>query len=319
MNPLQYCPEFVEGSPPVVSANGGSSSCSLLDNSVKAYPETELVEVEGSHSSTFSTLLSIYQKFSSTNNSNGRSLKLFFLLITMFLICNESSAQSKQRQSANQIWLGYFNQTRFNNKWGLWADVHLRTKEDFVSDLSQGILRLGLTYYLTDDLKLTAGYAYVNHFPAENHKNISQPEHRPWQQLQWHTRYPKLRLMQWFRLEERYRRKILNDDKLDGGYNFNFRARYNFFSQFPLSKKSFQPGTFSFVVNDEVHINFGKQIINNYFDQNRFFVGFAYHVNKHDNLQFGYMNLFQQLAAGNRYRSNHVARLFYFHNLDLRH
>ena len=30
------------------------------------------------------------------------------------------------------------------------------------------------------------------------------------------------------------------------------------------------------------------------------------------------MNLFQQLAAGNRYRSNHVARLFYFHNLDLR-
>ena len=302
-------------SPPVATLR--SSSCSSLNNSVKVYTDTELVEVEGPPSSTFSTLLSIYKKFSSANNINGRSLKLFFLLITMFLICNVSSAQSKQTQSANQIWLGYFNQTRFNNKWGLWADVHLRTKEDFVSDLSQGILRLGLTYYLTDDLKLTAGYAYVNHFPAENHKNISQPEHRPWQQLQWHTRYPKLRLMQWFRLEERWRRKILNDDKLADGYSFNFRARYNFFSQFPLSKKSFQSGTFSFVVNDEVHINFGKQIINNYFDQNRFFVGFAYHVNKHDNFQFGYMNLFQQLASGNRYRSNHVARVFYFHNIDL--
>jgi len=48
-------------------------------------------------------------------------------------------------------------------------------------------------------------------------------------------------------------------------------------------------------------------------------VGFAYHINKHDNFQFGYMNVFQQLAAGNLYRSNHVARLFYFHNLDLRH
>ena len=87
---------------------------------------------------------------------------------------------------------------------------------------------------------------------------------------------------------------------------------------FPLSKKRFQPKSLSFVVNDEVHINFGKQIVYNYFDQNRFFLGFTYHVNKHDNLQFGYMNVFQQLAAGNKYRSNHVARVFYFHNLDLR-
>lgn len=124
--------------------------------------------------------------------------------------------------------------------------------------------------------------------------------------------------MQWFRLEERWRRKILNNDELASGYIFNFRIRYNFFSQLALSKKRFQPNTLSFVVNDEVHVNFGKQIINNYFDQNRFFLGFNYHLNKHDNLQFGYMNLFQQLAAGNRYRSIHVARLFFFHNLDLR-
>ncbi len=272
-----------------------------------------------SHSSAFSLLRILYRKsFSSANSFKHRSLKLFFLFITCFIICDESNAQVKQTQSDNQVWLAYFNQTRFSNKWGLWADVHLRTKEEFFTKFSQGIIRLGLTYYLTDDAKITTGYAYVNHFPSDNHKNISQPEHRPWQQVQWHTRYPKLRLMQWFRLEERWRRKILNDDALADGYTFNFRVRYNFFSQFPLSKKRFQPNTLSFVVNDEVHINFGKQIVNNYFDQNRFFVGFNYHINKHDNLQFGYMNVFQQLAAGNRYRSNHVARLFYFHNLDLR-
>lgn len=227
-------------------------------------------------------------------------------------------AQTKQTEHINQVWLGYFNQTRFSNKWGAWADLHVRTKEEFFSNFSTGIIRLGLTYYLNDDTKLTAGYSFVNHFPADNHKNISQPEHRPWQQLQWHTKYPKLRLMQWFRLEERWRRKILNDDTLADGYSFNFRLRYNLFAQFPLSKKRFQPGTVSFVANDELHINFGKQIVNNYFDQNRFFLGFNYHVNKHDNLQFGYMNVFQQLAAGNKYRSLNAARIFYFHNLDLR-
>lgn len=229
-----------------------------------------------------------------------------------------SLAQEKQTEQVQQVWLGYLNQTRFSDQWGIWTDLHLRTKEEFFTNFSQFIIRLGITRYLADDAKLTAGYAFVNHFPAENHKGISQPEHRPWQQIQWHNRYAKLRLMQWFRLEERYRRNIKDGNTLAPGYRFNFRLRYNFFSQFPLSRKRFQPGTFSFVVNDEVHINFGKQIVNNYFDQNRFFLGFNYHVNKHDNLQFGYMNLFQQLAAGNRYRSNSAARVFYFHNLDLR-
>jgi hypothetical protein len=32
----------------------------------------------------------------------------------------------------------------------------------------------------------------------------------------------------------------------------------------------------------------------------------------------GYMNLFQQLGAGNKYRSINAIRLFYFQNLDLR-
>lgn len=249
-----------------------------------------------------------------------KQVKLKQLLLTLLTggLFLTAAAQTKQTEHIGQVWLGYLNQTRLSDKWGIWLDAHLRTKESMLTGLSQGMIRAGLTYYVNDDVKLTAGYAFINHFPADNHKNISQPEHRPWQQIQWHTKYPRMRLMQRVRLEERYRRKILNNDALAEGYNFNFRLRYNFFSQVPLSKKRFQPGTLSFVLNDELHINFGKQIVYNYFDQNRFFTGFNYHVNKHDNLQFGYMSLFQQLGAGNRYRSLHTARIFYFHNLDLR-
>jgi hypothetical protein len=268
-----------------------------------------------SHSSGFCSLFSTCRKvFAFAENFIKR--KVLFIAIFFFAIAG--NAQTKQTESIQQVWLGYFNQTRFSNKWGLWVDLHLRTKEDFFTDLSQAIVRAGLTYYLTDDVKLTAGYAYVNIYPGDNHKYVSQPEQRPWQQVQWHTKYTKLRLMQWFRLEERFRRKILNDYELADGYGFNYRLRYNLLAMFPLSKKRFQPKTLSFVVNNEVHINFGKQIVNNYFDQNRFFIGFAYHVNKPDNLQFGYMNVFQQLAAGNRYKSIQVARVFYFHNFDLR-
>lgn len=245
---------------------------------------------------------------------NSKIISLLFML----LFCVKGFTQIKQKTIYEQIWLGYFNQTRFNDRWGMWADLHIRTKDDFVDDLSTGIIRLGLTYYLNDVLKLTAGYAFVNHFPADNHKNISQPENRLWQQIQWHQKFKRIRTMQWVRLEERFRRKILNDDELAEGYNFNYRIRYNFFFQAALGSKPFKKGTFSWVLNDEVHINFGKQIVYNYFDQNRFFTGFNYFLSDHDNIQFGYMNLFQQLASGNAYRVVHAARVFFFHNLDLR-
>lgn len=240
-------------------------------------------------------------------------------LFCLFTGVQMYAQSAKQTTNTQQIWLAYFNQSRLSNKLGLWTDLQLRTKENFATNFSQSILRLGLMYYLNDNTKLTAGYAFVNHFPADNHKNISAPEHRPWQQIQWHTRYGNLRTMQWIRLEERFRRKVANDDNLAEGYNFNYRVRYNFLLTVPLSKSGIAKGKWSYILNDELHINFGKEIINNYFDQNRFFTGFAFHTNAHDNLQIGYMNLFQQLAAGNRYRSIHAARIFYFHNIDFRH
>lgn len=217
-----------------------------------------------------------------------------------------------------QTWLGVFNQYRFSDKWGVWNDVHFRLKNDFVQKPSQFIVRLGPTYYLTDDVRLTTAYNFINHFPDEAHKNISQPEHRLMQQVQWFTKIKQSRLMQWVRLEERWRQKIKNDDELAEGFNFNWRIRYNFALFVPLSKKGLAPGGFQFLVNDELMVNFGENIVYNYFDQNRLFMGLVYQTNSHAHIQLGYMNVFQQLAAGNRYREQHAIRLFYFHNFDFR-
>jgi hypothetical protein len=244
--------------------------------------------------------------------------KRFLLTICLSILAFNTKAQNKTVAHEQQFWLAYFNQTRLSDKWGLWADFHLRTKEDLFTNFSTGIARLGLMYYINNNTKLSAGYAYVHNFPGDSHKNIARPEHRPWQQIQWHSNYPNIRLMQYLRLEERYRRKVLNNDELADGYNFNFRLRYNFFTQFPIGPRKFQPGSFSFIVNDELHINFGKEIVYNTFDQNRFFTGFQYQWGKHTHIQFGYMNQFVQLASGSSYRSIHAARVFVLQNLDLR-
>ena len=245
---------------------------------------------------------------------NKKTLLLLAFVVSGLL----ANAQvRKVKTHVEQIWVAYFNQSRFSDRWGMWIDIHLRTKEDFVDNLSQSLNRFGLTYYINDNVKLTAGYAYVVAYPEDNRK-VAIPEHRPWQQVQWHTRYGKKRMMQWIRLDERNRRRLLNDSTLADAYNFNYKVRYNLFYDIPLSSKGIVPRAFSFVLNDEVHINFGKQIVYNTFDQNRFFLGLKYQVNEHSNVQLGYMNLYQQLATGNRYRTINVARLFYFQNLDFR-
>lgn len=244
--------------------------------------------------------------------------KKFYLVSLCLVSVIMGGAQPKKTTTdVQQVWVGYFNQTRLTDKFGFWVDLQLRTKDDFVNDLSVSLNRFGLTYYVTDNTKLTAGYAYIVAYPEDNRK-VSIPEHRPWQQVQWNTKYGKKRMMQWLRLDERYRRRLLNDSTLADTYSFNYKLRYNLFYDIPLSKKGIVPKAFSFVINDEIHINFGKQIVLNTFDQNRFYLGFKYQLSEHSNVQLGYMNLFQQLAAGNRYRSIHTARLFFFQNLDLR-
>jgi hypothetical protein len=243
-------------------------------------------------------------------------LKAFFLVSV--LPCLSPLYAQKRVVTQQQVWMGYNSQLQLSNKWSITADAHLRTKEHFFTNFSTSVLRAGLIYHVSENINLAAGYAYFHYYPADDHPGIAQPEHRPWQQVQWTNKYPKLRLQQRIRLEERFRRKIKDADELAEGYNFNYRLRFQGMVSFPLSKKAFSANTFALYTGDEVLLNFGKQIIYNTLDHNRLHLGFTYHLKKGNSLQAGYMNIFQQQSSGNRYRAVHVARIYFHHTIDLR-
>ena len=245
--------------------------------------------------------------------------KLFLLIGIFYATFADSQTQIvKTINHVNQIWFGYFNQIRLHEKWGIWTDLQLRTKEDFINNFSQSIIRIGGTYYFTERTRLTGGYAYVANYPGDNHANVTQPEHRLWQLIQWQTRFPKVQLNQAIRIEERFKHKIGNNELLAEGYDYFWKVRYSFLVNLPLNKKAFRANTFSLVASDEVHLNFGKEIVYNYFDQNRFFIGIGYYTGAANIIQFGYMNQFQQLSAGNSFKNTDIIRVLYFHNIDLR-
>ncbi len=241
-----------------------------------------------------------------------------YLPILLLLTFTSLFSQTKNVTHANQIWMGYFNQTKLSDKWGIWLDGQLRTQDDFVNNLYVGIIRVGGIYYVNPNCRITVGYAFANYYPAEKHSMVSQIEHRPWQQIQWTTAYGANRLTQSFRLEERFIRNILNDSTLVDSYKFNYRFRYHINYQVPLNKKAFTANTFSLVISDDVHFNFGKEIVNNVFDQNRFFVGVGYYLNSSDYFQLGYMNVFQQQTQAGLYKSSNVIRTTFFQNLNWR-
>lgn len=240
------------------------------------------------------------------------------LLFCGFAMTLSTLPAQKTVREEQQLWLAVSSQTRLSEKWGIWADFHYRMRDHFIENPTLLVGRMGATYYLNEAVRLTAGYAYFHHLPADGHKNIAQPEHRPWQQIQWFTRWPKLQLAQWLRLEERFRHKILDDDHLAEGYHFNWRMRYNFTASVPLGKKRFEPGGLLLVLGQELMANFGKTIVYNHFDQSRLSASFAYQISEQAQFSVGYTYIYLQLSSGDAFSKQHLIRVSYAHNFDWR-
>ena len=238
------------------------------------------------------------------------------LVFLVAAIQTYAQAPAKNIHEREQLWIGYFNQTRLTNKFGFWVDVHYRMTDNFVDRPFQFLFRPALTYFIKDNLRINVGYTLAKHFPAEG-MNTTRTEHRAWQQIWWNQKYPGLTTLQWLRLEQRFNEKVVDDVKQDG-YNYTFRVRYNFSFFIPLKGKEMAAKTPFAVVINEIFLNFGDNITYNTFDQNRFFAGFGYQFSAHLNAQLGYMNVYQQEASGNNYFSTHAIRFFVFHSLDLR-
>ncbi|HEX6890699.1 MAG TPA: DUF2490 domain-containing protein [Chryseolinea sp.] len=240
------------------------------------------------------------------------------LLLLLIIIPSFSFAQATEKEIHNreQLWLGYFNQTRLSKRWGVWLDVHYRRTDNFVERPFQFMVRPAVTFFIKDNLRANAGYAFVNHFPAEG-LETSRPENRFWQQIWWNQKYSSFSTLQWLRFEQRFVRKAAND-QLQDGYNFNYRLRYNISFFIPLKGKELAAKVPFVAIIDELFLNFGERIVYNTFDQNRFFAGLGYMFTSHLNAQLGYMHVFQQESSGSSYWSTHAIRFFVFHTLDFR-
>ena len=244
-----------------------------------------------------------------------RNLRLFLLLIILFLSINQIIAQPKSKQVTNhpQTWVGINSVLRFTSHWGIAVDVNYRSNQFFASDF-YSIARAGVNYWVNENITFTAGYAHQCTAPTTSGWHTIVTENRLYQQVIIAAKVGRISFTNRLRNEERWQEKIVADTNTHEKI-FTDRVRYQLMAILPLTKKSYLP---SLVLSDELCVQMGKTIVYNIFDQNRAFIGLREGLFKSLSIDVGYMIIDQEKSSGYQYDRDHIFRLFFHYNPDFR-
>lgn len=224
----------------------------------------------------------------------------FKLTIVVFAISCSVLAQTKNNINRLQFWGGYISSVRIHSKLSLWNDAHYVPESFFIG-------RHGLSVHLNEQMKFTAGYAWL-FLSAPFTDKLIRFEHRPWSQLAFVFPVGQKYLVNHrIRYDARFRQNIQNEE-IVAGYGFNHRLRFMTSIRRPLKGITLGKKTPFISIANEVLLNFGTKVFTNYLDQNRTWLMVGYEISN-ATFQFGYMYRF--VPTSTLYTYNH------FHGITL--
>ena len=242
-----------------------------------------------------------------------KNLKIFFFL----LVCFISRAQTEKNvDHQSLLWTRYSNQLSINHKWAIHTEFDNRI---FIAPVQENsyVFRIQGRYKINNTLEVGAGYAYFNvttQDPEQTY-DFKVPEYRFQQDITWRQEYGNFGINQRFQVDERFVHKA-NKDELLEGTTYSWRFRYRLQGEYSFWKKENQ--YLKANVYDEIMINAGENIVNNTFDQNRFYAGLQYGMTKNIAFELGYLNSFQQRSSGVDYYARDIIRFTIFHKINLK-
>jgi Protein of unknown function (DUF2490) len=234
------------------------------------------------------------------------------LLLTSTALTAPAQTRTKEINHQYQSWMSINSNIHFHNKWSLLADVHIR-RNHFLADAGFYFIRSGLQYDVNKNFSVAAGYAHLWAAPTTPGWKTYINENRIYQQWQYSSSIKKIHLLQRIRNEQRWQQKIVNDT-YTGKNRFTNRIRYLLSITIPVFKNEKLP---ALVLADELHLHFGKEVVYNTFDQNRYFIGIKQKISRQLSFDMGYMKLYQKKYSGYHYDSNDTFRLFFYYNASV--
>jgi hypothetical protein len=228
-------------------------------------------------------------------------------------------AQSPRRvDDEAATWISYTSVHPLSPNWRLHLEAQLRQTEG-AQQPQQRLFRTALLRVVNSAVRVGGGYGFTRAYPPEEFVTNPQPvnEHRTYQQLDLSQSAGRVHVDHRYRLEQRWIRRP-QTPTTGAGWTYTNRARY-FVRGFvapgggaPDDKEAY------FVGYDEVFINFGKNVRNNVFDQNRLFAGVGYRFSRALSTEVGYMNQLIVRASGTDVERNHTIVLAFSSSAPLR-
>lgn len=247
--------------------------------------------------STFSLVFLLKSK-----RKNNTMKKIYYVFLGVLFSIHSVFAQEKMNQNETQAWIGYMTSGKINDHFSLWNDVHYAS-ENFV------LFRHGITYKLGKNVSATGGYAW-GYLSGAGSKQLRINEQRPWGQIVFNMPMGSdWKFQQRIRYDARFKEKVLNGEIQEGHYGFNHRLRYMVNVRKTIDGKPFDENSTFLSLNNEVLVNFGKEITGNNLDQFRasLFIGKNF---KNATVQLGYMYRYVPQKTPNTYKNYHGITLW---------
>ncbi|MCA1763650.1 MAG: DUF2490 domain-containing protein [Flavobacteriales bacterium] len=239
----------------------------------------------------------------------------FVLLCLHFFICQtKSQAQdvSKDIDVNSQFWISTNNVFQITDKWAILNDIHIRRTE-FVKNPSFYFLRFGAQYRLGNGHQVAGGYAHLWLERSGGNWDQFLNENRIYQQYSIAHAFPNTNILFRVRNEQRFFNNVVDRESLGDNFMVN-RFRLLLSLGIPLSPES----RTQIILADEIHLNFGENVVYNTFNQNRLTIGIKHKLSETWSFDLGYMLVYQQFPSGVDYDLNHTLRLFFYGRFDLR-
>lgn len=219
------------------------------------------------------------------------------------LFCIPTFAESVDNANA---WFMYFGDHPIaKSKWGVHLEGQWR-RADMGTAWQQLMLRPAVNYQLNKKISLSGGYGFVDTFPYGDAPVAAKfPEHRLFEQVIVNQRIKKLDFQNRFRLEQRNLGTMARQP--DGsferiGWRYENRVRYMLRTNIPLSKKNY------IGLYNEIMFNFGKNVANNVFDQNRAYIAYGREFGRDTRLELGFLEQTLQQRSG-LIENNHTLQI----------
>lgn len=234
-------------------------------------------------------------------------IKVNLYILCLLLSGINGLAQEKTVVEKNQLWLGYMSSVTINQRFSIWNDFHFVPESFFVA-------RTGLTRQ-SKNLSVTTGYGFLLLPLSASQTQLSRKEHRPWAQLLTSTSLSKsLSFVNRVRYDARFK-QIVAAEELQSAYGFTNRIRFLTGLRMNIPLTGDEKNIPFVALSNEVLLNFGKEVANNTFDQNR--IQFSLGVQRKTiQYQVGYMNRFVQTGNA-QYTLNHTILFWVVHKLSL--